>query len=112
MQGDVYSTYYECFFKIETVKEMYRKEVGYCKLAPDATVSTLKFTGVEATTVKDCKAACDQALLKCWGFQFLKKESIPADRSISQCTLFDEWLKDLQGDESTNVDCYIQERTT
>lgn len=42
----------------------------------------------------------------------MKREAVPSDRSISQCTIFDEWLKDLKGDGSTNVDCYIQDRTT
>lgn len=69
LKGDVYSSGVECFFKIENVKELYSREPGYCKLAPDATLSTLKFTGIEdIETVKDCKVACDEALIKCWGF--------------------------------------------
>ena len=68
MRGDTYQTEFECFYKIEEVKELYKKESGYCKLAPDATLDTQKFTGVDVTTVKDCKVACDEAVNKCWGF--------------------------------------------
>lgn len=50
MKGDVYTSGTECFFKIESDKELYTKDAGYCKLAPDATLSTLKFTGIEDVT--------------------------------------------------------------
>ena len=40
MQGDNSTPGFECYFKIENVKELYRKEAGYCKLAPDAKKDT------------------------------------------------------------------------
>jgi len=54
MQGDDISKGYDCFFKIKNSKELYTKEAGYCKLAPDAKKDTSQFSGVEATTVNDC----------------------------------------------------------
>lgn len=113
MQGDGSADGSECFYKLESFKQLFTKETGYCKLAPDAYYDTVEFTGApDITTSDDCKVACEESPTKCWAFQFLKKEAVPADRSISQCTLFHEWINDLKGDGSGNVDCYIQERTT